>query len=152
MRFIFALTIAMLFAQSAYAQTKATSARIPNGYAYIICNAETVDGICDGAGATAGDDTYVDVSQFDRFTVFLEEAGGPTVTCEVYATDEILQAPAADMSSFTTNRINSVSMSDSQDSITFGGDFGYMWVSCAGVATSVTVTLRGQVGRSRNDR
>ena len=154
MRLTIATVLALLVCSSAYAQTPAPSVKTANGYTFKICDAETTDGICDGAGATGGDDRYVNVGQFDKFTLSYDiENANATPTCDVYASDSWTD-PSADMSTRQDNNINVTSLSDANDKITFaGGDFEYVWIKCASMTgDGVTVTLRGAVGRSRTDR
>ncbi len=138
----------IFFSTSAFAQAQATKTRTDRGWSHLMCAAETTNGICD----SGSEDIYAWVGNYSSFTVYFEETGGVTATCEVHAAG-IGVSMATDMNGFSENKINSTSLSDSQDAITFsGGDFEYVWVKCASISTTVTVTLQGSVGLHRTKR
>jgi hypothetical protein len=145
MKFIIFLVV-MAFCLPASAQTTASSTRTDRGWSYVLCDAETTDGICDGASG----DMYVNVAQFEQFNVHFSEVGAGA-TCDIYGAD-IQTAMAADMSAYPHNKINGTSLSATQDAIGYTATWEYIWIKCATIDTSVTVTVRGAVGLHRDKR
>ena len=151
MRNIIAFLVALLvFVAPALsgATTQASKTRVTRGYSHAMCptfGAGT--GVCDNGAA--GDDLYARVDMYSTVTFNYTEDG--TGACDVYAATQNIDVPGtADLSGLTANKINSTSLSDALDKITFSNfDFYYMWVQCDTVATSVTVEMQGSIGLER---
>lgn len=151
MRSLLVFLTVICFSTSAFAQSKASTTRTDRGWSHAMCLAETTNGVCDTSG---GEDIYAWVANYESFTVFITMTGGTAVACDVYAAGiEIDMVTDLGAAGFTQNKINSVSLSDTQDAITFtGGNFENVWIKCASIDTTVTVTLQGSVGLHRTKR
>jgi hypothetical protein len=146
MKFIIFFVV-LAFCSPAFGQSNARNTRHDSGYTHFLCDAEDTDGICEGATG----DTYANIGSYEFINVFFAETGAAGAECNVYAGD-IDTVMAADMSAYPRLKINSVALSATQDAIGFRGGWEWVWVSCTGIGDTVTITVRGNVGKQRDKR
>lgn len=141
-RYILALFTCVVFAVPAFAAELATSYRTARGKIFLMCDAETSNGVCDNASG----DLIAKTSDWSILTFEFSEVGSGS-TCDIYAavesSDTTNLISDLDLSDNANNKINSTALSASLDKITFtDADFEFVWVSCTIAGTSATVRMR----------
>ena len=136
------IVLLALIATSATAYNQ-TRSRHSGGTTWTLCSAETTDdavcddGTTDRAAAVAG------------FTTLLFDSSGSSSTnyaCDIYGADHaVAEAAAADLSS-SGFQMNSVSLSQTAEAISFSDmPVSVVWIKCGtiGDSNSVTITVTG---------
>ena len=128
-----------------FAADEIPGSRTRSGSSFVMCDAQTVAGICDSNGQNTGSDEYARVDGFDTITFFLTETGTGS-SCDIYATSKNDDIPGiANLDTGTaSNKINSVALTLTQDKISFTGSFYYAWVHCTSVGSTTTVIMQGR--------
>jgi hypothetical protein len=127
---------------------QASKTSVANGYSHTMCFNEDDIGVCDGGGTV--DDIYAIVEMYERVTFVLHTPGNSI--CDIYASTEFESAleGAANISVYGGDKINSTSLSTSQEKIEYYNlNYKYMWVNCTAFDVTSTVIMQGSVGLKR---
>tara|TARA_R110002020_G_scaffold37165_7_gene112282 strand:+ start:708 stop:1181 length:474 start_codon:yes stop_codon:yes gene_type:complete len=151
---ILVAALVLLFASASLAATnQATNVRTARGYTYLMCDEETNAGtaVCEN---TTGE-IYAIVDRFDTLTfTYLDTGSGNS--CDIYGTDQssdVAGSSDLDAENFEYGPLNSVSLSDTQESITlYDISFHYIWVTCNGGGSSPVMSVRMSVATSGRER
>jgi len=104
---------------------------------YTMCAAQTATGDCDDEQDGGGDEIVLDVfGRWSSFTFYGNQSIG-SYSCVIHS-----NAYGHDVESGSYTLLSSTPLSSSNQTISLnGGNFGYIWVNCTTIATSVVVTL-----------
>jgi hypothetical protein len=127
------IAIVLLVAASTNLDYENRSAEKP--FKVTMCNGQTTTGVCDSIGDGTGTPIIHRFSGAYTLTLYGTQSTDAYV-CDFYSNDTGYDADAADK-----QKMNSVSIDDSNQSISFAGLFDYGWVECPTVTTSVVVTM-----------
>jgi hypothetical protein len=126
---------------------QASKTSTANGYSHTMCSLESSTGVCDANGAN---DLYAIVEMYERVTFTLHTPGNSV--CDIYASTEFEPGveSAADISVYGGDKINSTSLSTTQEKIEYYNlSYKYMWVLCTTNDATSTVIMQGSVGLKR---
>jgi hypothetical protein len=147
---VLASIIALCLPVAALAGTQAPKTKTETGWSHVMCASVEGTGVCDEGTAV---DVFAVVDMYDTVTFTLFDAAGSSLAeCEIFAaTPERTTLPTtADISALGGTKINSTSLSDTQQKIQFSNiNYKYMWVSCGVLDASTSITMQGSVGRTR---
>jgi hypothetical protein len=150
---LIALATIVMLPAVAFAGTQATTIKTERGKEHIMCPTVEGTGVCDN-GLTPHIYAVVDAYESVTFTLY-DSAGASVAECEVFAAPASRTAVPTDddISSLGGTKINSTSLSETQQKIQFNNiNYKYMWVSCGVLDASSTVTMQGSVGLTRIGR
>jgi hypothetical protein len=134
---LLAILVMLLVAAPAIADVPPSQIRYgDNAVLYTMCDAEADDGVCQ----VGGDQVVANASAFDSLTFYSMQSAAGTYTCDVYSRDQTY-----DTTPGTGFKINTTSLSSSQEVITVSGPFMWVWVNCtAGTSATSHVTMLGR--------
>lgn len=104
---------------------------------YTLCTAQTATGDCTVLPASGDEVVLETFGQWSALTFFSNLSVGAPYSCHVHGNASGHDAESGDFAQLTT-----VPLSDTNESTTLlGGNFGAIWVNCATITTSVTITV-----------
>lgn len=104
---------------------------------HLMCDAQTATGVCTVLPASGDERTLFVFGKWSRMTFFGNGSVGTPWTCDVMGNMGGYDAESGD-----GVKLNTTSLSNTQEAITLReGDFGYVWVTCPTIGTSVTITV-----------
>ena len=102
-----------------------------------MCAAQTATGVCTVLPASGDERVLRPFGRWSRFTFFGNESVDTPWSCDVFGNNT-----GYDLESGDGVQLNTASITNANESITvYNGDFGFIWINCSVIETSVTMTV-----------
>jgi hypothetical protein len=104
-----------------------------------MCAAQTATGDCDANSDGTGEILVLPVfAKWSSFTFYSNQSVGAPYTCTVHSNNNGHDAEAGDFVVISGGG----ALTDTNESISLnGGNFGFIWINCSAITTSVTITV-----------
>ena len=131
--------LGLLISAPAFSFDTATELVHSGGSSFVLCDAETVTGVCEGAAGDVG----AIVGAFTKFTVTFTEAGGTGNSCDIYSLDYVAAATNPGSLASIGNRLTATALSSSLLSYYFERKAYLVWAVCTAGTGSFSVNIQG---------
>lgn len=131
------LFLSFIYAGASLADTPASRNKIVKTcHEYVLCSAQTATGDCTVLPASGDEITLEVFGQWSALTFFSNQSVG-NYSCHIHGNSSGHDDQSGDFVQLSTTAITESNQAISLN----GGNFGWIWVNCSAIATSVTMTV-----------